>query len=243
MNSQNFTQIPVVMTEPHTCNYLPEQTAHSIFIAPDYPVSNTMHSILLRHGFRRSGDYLYKPSCQKCHACLSSRIVCRDFELTRRLKRIQKKNLDLTTQLHPSSFSDEYFDLYFRYLAHRHQDGGMYPPSIQQFQSFLLSEWCDTRFIEFRLQQRLIAVSVVDFVDDGLSALYTFFDPDFEQRSLGALAILSQIQLCKDNHLDYVYLGYWIEQCQKMRYKQEYQPLELFVDPHWKPYSTVLNNE
>ena len=125
------------------------------------------------------------------------------------------------------------YSLYARYIESRHRDGDMYPPSRQQFDSFLTREWETTHFYCFYDRDQLIAVAVVDVIDNGLSAIYTFFDPDLNARSLGAYAILWQIEEARRLNLGHVYLGYWIRQCRKMAYKVQYRPIELLVNGRW----------
>jgi arginine-tRNA-protein transferase len=132
-------------------------------------------------------------------------------------------------------FSEEHYALYCRYLAARHVGGGMDDPTEESYQNFLLSHWCETSFIEFREEGKLLGVAVTDHVFDGLSAFYTFFDPDYTERSLGTYAILQQISLAKSQNLAWLYLGYWIEDCRKMRYKQAFSALEGYVDRRWQP--------
>lgn len=133
----------------------------------------------------------------------------------------------------PAAFNDEYFDLYQRYLAARHPDGGMDTPEPQNFISFLITDWATTVFYEFRKKDRLLAIAVVDELTDGLSAVYTFFDPNESHRSLGRFAVLVEIELARDQGLNWLYLGYWIADCRKMQYKNEYQPLEYFYQEKW----------
>ena len=133
-----------------------------------------------------------------------------------------------------SKFRQQHFDLYKRYIASRHGDGSMANPTKADYHRFLICDWTETEFIEFRLGKILIAIAVCDITDSGLSAVYTFFDPDYHDRSLGHFAILSQIEESKSRGLDYLYLGYWIKDCNKMSYKKRYKPLEGFIDDYWQ---------
>ena len=136
-------------------------------------------------------------------------------------------------QVRGPELTEENYALYARYITERHRDGDMYPPSREQFASFLLCEWSDTAFIEFRRDEQLIAVAVTDRVEDGLSAIYTFYDPDMHHFSPGVYAILWQIEHARQTGRPHLYLGYWIKQCQKMSYKTDYRPLEMFVGERW----------
>jgi arginine-tRNA-protein transferase len=132
-----------------------------------------------------------------------------------------------------ATFSEAYYDLYRRYITHRHMDGDMYPPSRDQFRSFLLSQWSDTQFLCSYLDDELVSVAVTDVQPRALSAIYTFFDPAHEKRSLGVNSILRQIAYCRSANIPYLYLGYWIRDCLKMSYKTDYRPVELFVNDRW----------
>jgi leucyl-tRNA---protein transferase len=133
----------------------------------------------------------------------------------------------------PAGYDARTYALYARYVSGRHRDGDMYPPSVEQFRSFLLSQWCDTLFVRSWLGDELVAVAVTDRQPDALSAVYTFFDPAEDARGLGVFSILQQIELCRRLGLAHLYLGYWIRDCQKMRYKTDYRPIELFANGAW----------
>lgn len=229
----------LTLVEPHSCSYLDDQLANSIFIDPTTTPSWGQYSQLSRAGFRRSGSHFYRPNCPDCSACKSSRVRASEFRASRRFKRILKRNADLEVTLKPAQFSEEHYRLFKRYIDDRHQDGDMYPATEQQFKDFLCSEQEYSYFAEFRLSEQLIACAVIDVLDDGLSAIYTYFHPEHDQRSLGSLAILWQLGYAQRVGLDYVYLGYWIKNCQKMRYKDQYQPLEVFSEDNWQPLTII----
>lgn len=222
-------------TPPHSCSYLENKKATTLFADPHISYDKRLYSELTLNGFRRSGDYLYRPHCQHCSACQSLRIPVQHFSLSRSQKRIMARNRHLQVSEVAADFNPEHYALYERYINHRHADGDMYPPNPEQYTSFLLSQWSNTVFYEFRQDQTLVALAVVDKLDDGLSAIYTFFDPDYTQHSLGSYAILWQISHCQQHALSHVYLGYWIKSCQKMRYKANYSPAEIFVGDGWRP--------
>jgi arginine-tRNA-protein transferase len=221
------------LTPGHPCSYLPRRQAQTLFLDPRETVTPGLYEALSRQGFRRSGGHLYRPHCRTCQACIPSRIPVADFVPKRRQKRVAAGNADLRVEVVPARFEPEYYELYARYIAGRHQDGDMYPPSTEQFRSFLLSQWCDTLFLCSYLGDSLVAVAVTDQLPGGLSAIYTFFDPDLARRSLGVFSVLEQISLCRRLGLAYLYLGYWIRDCQKMRYKIDYRPIELFTNGTW----------
>ena len=220
-------------TQPHDCSYLAGQQATTLFLDPRHPFDASMYAGLSELGFRRSGEHLYRPHCQNCQACIPARIPTAGFRASRQQKRILKRNHDLSVHAVRPAYREEYYDLYSRYIEQRHADGDMYPPSREQFITFLVSELSFCVFFEFRLQGRLLAVAVTDVLPNGLSAVYTFFDPLEEKRSLGRLAILWQVAEATRRGLPCVYLGYWIRNCRKMSYKSEYRPLELYVNQRW----------
>ena len=144
-----------------------------------------------------------------------------------------RRNSDIDISIMPGRFRDEHFDLYRRYINNRHNEGSMANPSKSDYHRFLICDWTDTLFFEYRLNRILIAVAVCDLTDSGLSAVYTFFDPDYTERSPGHFAILNQIVESRNRDLDYLYLGYWIRDCNKMSYKRRYKPLEAYLNEQW----------
>jgi len=229
----DLSTLKLFATHPHPCSYLDGQEATTVFVDPEAPIGPEIYTQLSQLGFRRSGAHLYRPQCQRCQACISSRIAVTEFKANRSQRRCWQKNQDLT--ISPSSDINtlEHYNLYARYIEQRHQDGDMYPPSEEQYKAFLTSEWNITQFLEFRHQGRLLGVAVCDQLGDGLSAVYTFFDPKEEARSLGKYAILAQIYQAQELGLKYLYLGYWIKECEKMNYKIQYHPLELLINRRW----------
>jgi arginine-tRNA-protein transferase len=229
----DLSQLKLFITHPHPCSYLDDEEAVTLFVDPTVELNVGLYSSLSAAGFRRSGAHLYRPRCPNCQACVPARIPTGVFKYTRQQKRCLKRNADLSVNIASSGSSNEHYQLYERYINLRHSDGDMFPPSREQFDNFLVSEWGDTHHIEFRLDGRLIAVAVCDQMEDALSAVYTYFEPDLPKRSLGVLAILQQIQLAEELGLSHVYLGYWIKNCSKMSYKTDYRPLEVFVEQNW----------
>lgn len=220
-------------TQPHPCSYLPEEQAVTLFLDPQQTIEPDTYSQLSELGFRRSGEHLYRPHCAQCRACVPARIPAADFVPNKQQKRILKRNRDLQVTSRRPVMNEEIYQLYSRYIIARHSDGDMYPPSREQFQSFLVSEDAFCEFNEFRLDGRLLAIAVTDRLNNGLSAVYTFFDPDESSRSLGRYAILWQIEQARQAGLPAVYLGYWIRNCRKMSYKTEYRPLEMLINQRW----------
>jgi arginine-tRNA-protein transferase len=229
----NLAQLRFFATPPHACSYLEDRRATTLFVDPAAEIDNGLYSSLSALGFRRSGRHVYRPHCEGCNACIPVRIPAAEFAPRRVQKRVRRRNSDLEVRITEPRLTEENYALYARYIGARHADGDMYPPSPDQFRSFLLCEWSDTLFAEFRADGELIAVAVTDQVSDGLSAIYTFYDPDQGHRSPGVLALLWQIEYARTLGHPHVYLGYWIRQCQKMSYKTDYRPLEMYVGERW----------
>jgi len=228
-----FNLLSFYATPMHECSYISGREAVTVFADPEFRKSTGLYSVLSRYGFRRSGQHIYRPRCPGCEACVPVRVPVRDFSPRRSQRRALQNNADLTVVPRMAAFHEEHFALYRRYLESRHKGGGMDDPSPKQYMEFLTSEWSQTVFYEFRWQGRLLGVTVADRLEDGLSAVYTFFDPSQGKRSLGVFAILWQISEARRQELDWLYLGYWIREASKMGYKTEYQPLEYFRDGRW----------
>lgn len=221
------------VTPEHICSYLPDKQATTLFADPHFPMNRHLYSQLAGNGFRRSGEYLYKPYCGHCQACVPVRIPVNEFVMRRNQTRIWKQNQDLVVSSHPAVYKDEHFDLYCRYLNARHKGGGMDTTDPDAYMNFLISSWMETVFYEIKLEDRLLAVAVIDCMDDALSAVYTFYDPDFSKRSLGIFSILFEIREAARLGRDWLYLGYWIAACSKMNYKSRFRPVEFLRDNHW----------
>lgn len=220
-------------TPPYACSYLPGREAMTLFADPNARKDSSMYAALSAHGFRRSGEHLYRPRCQTCHACVPVRIPVAEFLPRRSQRRTWEMNRELVVIARPAQYLDEHYALYERYVAGRHAGGGMDHPTPESYMDFLTSSWAETLFFEFRDGERLVSVAVADRMEGALSAVYTFYDPDLPERSLGRHAILFATQYAWERGLKWLYLGYWIEGCRKMRYKSEYQPLEYYVDGAW----------
>jgi arginine-tRNA-protein transferase len=226
--------IRLLKTLPHACGYFAERTAQNLVIDPLATDLPRVYEHALTRGFRRAGGHIYRPACMRCQACVPSRIPVAEFRPDRSQRRNAKRNTDLTVQEEPARFSDECFDLYGRYLGARHRGGGMDDADRDDFERFLISPWSSTRFLCLRDRDRLLAVAVTDVTRFGLSSVYTFFDPDADQRGLGTYAIQCQIEWTRRLGLPHLYLGYWIEGHRKMHYKARFRPLELLRGQHWE---------
>jgi len=226
-------EITLYQTAPHQCSYRNDQLASTLFVDPELKVTPEILTYLSQRGFRRSGEYIYLPNCETCSACISTRLPVTLFTPNRIQKRVWKRNQDLAITLTEPQLTDEIYDLYQRYIETRHADGDMYPATKEQYQSFLVESYVDSFFLEFRLKRRLVAVAVTDILTNAYSAVYTFFEPELTQRSLGVYSLLAQIEHTKKAAFDHLYLGYWVKQCRKMNYKLQYRPIELLVNDQW----------
>lgn len=229
----SLSNLKVFATHPHQCSYLDEEQATTLFIDPEAEMTDELYNALAEAGFRRSGPHIYRPHCERCSACIPARIPVQQFTMKRKQRKIWNRNTDLVVEEIPDIRDREFFDLYCRYINERHYDGDMFPPSREQYEGFLSNDFGMTKFVSFRDRNQLLAVAVIDIMDTGLSAIYTFYEPNESRRSLGCYAILWQIEYAKAMNLPYVYLGYWIKECRKMQYKIEYRPLQLLINRKW----------
>ncbi len=222
-------------TPPHSCSYLPEREAITLFADPAAHPDRRLYSTLSDYGFRRSGRYIYRPACPGCRECVPVRIPVERFRPRRSQRRCTRINADLVVEMRPARFREEEYRLYQRYIEARHPGGGMETDSPEQYMAFLTSDWSETRFVAFREPSgRLLMVAVVDRLERGYSAVYTFYEPTERSRGLGTWAVLWEIELCRREALPWLYLGYWIEDSRKMRYKAEFRPQERFHEGRWR---------
>ncbi|QPK65542.1 arginyltransferase [Methylomonas sp. LL1] len=229
--------VPLWLTAKQDCSYLDDRLSQSAVIDPDFTMDTLLYSRLIEQGFRRSGDQVYKPHCNGCQACVPTRIPVAAFRANRKQRRCARRNAETQIVVKTPEFNERHFDLYRRYQIARHDKTSENEISREDYLHFLTSSWCDTWFVEFLIEGRLAAIAVVDALDNALSAVYTFFDPAFDHFSPGVLAVLWQIDSARQLGLDYVYLGFWVKDCRKMRYKIEYQPLEGLIGRQWQPIS------
>ena len=220
-------------TAPRPCAYLAERDAISVFADPEAQLSPDIYNKLAHFGFRRSGDRLYVPACPGCSECIPVRIPVAQFKRSRNQQRVWSRNRDLRSRVLEPVYREDHFRLYARYLESRHAGGGMEDPTPEEYLQFLTSNWCDTQFMEFSLDGQPVAVAVTDRLQHAHSAVYTFFDPGLQRRSLGTLAILQQIELARTADCDWLYLGYWIAGSRKMRYKTRFRPIQAYREGHW----------
>lgn len=232
------SEIALYLSGEHPCSYLPGLRSRTLFVDPLARMDGARYQLLLEHGFRRSGSHIYRPECEGCRRCVPLRIPVAEFTPNRSQRRNASINGDLTLIEQPARFQWEHYGLYEAYLRRRHPGGGMSQDlSPESYHDFLIRPWGgETVLLELRLENRLAAVAVTDLLPQSLSAVYTFFDPDFSRRALGTCAVLSQITRARASRRDHLYLGYWIEECHKMSYKDQYRPLQAFLAGHWQGF-------
>jgi len=229
----------------HPCSYLPGLIARNAVVDPEYEMTPDIYDYLIKSGFRRSGEQVYRPYCHTCEECVTTRIPVDDFKRSRSQKRNWKLNKDLVVKINNDGFRDDYLPLYQTYLSSRHES-----QDFEGVEKFLVADWCDIQFIEFysvdnthQAVESLIGVAVIDTVKSGFSAVYTFFDPEQDGRSLGVYAVLWQIEYAKQQNLEYVYPGFWIKNCRKMNYKTRFQPIEGLIKGNWIALEKSTNME
>lgn len=225
-----------LITPDHPCSYLDDREAITLFVDPTETMNADKYSRLAQLGFRRSGEHVYRPHCTLCNECKLVRVRAKDFVFSRSQQRILRKNRELKVKWLDAVYEDEHFALYQKYMRHRHPDSSMADDDPLHYTHIMKASWCPTRLAEFRLHGRLIAIAITDWLENGLSAVYTYFEPELASHSLGTFAILSQINTARDENLDYVYLGYWIQSCQKMSYKIRFNALEIFNGHGWQQH-------
>lgn len=241
MTDQSRTRFPqFYITSPQPCPYLPGRYEKKVFthLLGEEPVS--LNNMLSQAGFRRSQNIAYRPACENCQACISVRVIVDEFDPRRTFRRILARNADLRTGLMPAVATDEQYDLLRQYLDTRHAEGGMAEMSRLDYVAMVEDTTVATRVVEYRataesgIEAPLAAAALTDTLDDGLSMVYSFYDPDQTSRSLGTFMVLDHIERARALGLPYVYLGYWVDGSRKMSYKTRFSPLEALYPEGWR---------
>ncbi|UUM29748.1 arginyltransferase [Vibrio japonicus] len=230
--SSDLQHIRIGLTDSHPCSYLSGKQER-VAVALDPAMHSTAnYELLLANGFRRSGNTIYKPHCDKCSACEALRVSVADFIPSKSQKRISSKarNFEWVLKTH---MDEGWFELYSRYIEERHRTGTMYPPQQDEFAQFSQCAWLNTQYLHVYDNDKLIAIAVTDVLSHSASAFYTFYDPDYEL-SLGTLAVLLQLEYCKNEGKQWLYLGYQIDECPAMNYKVRFQRHQRLVNQRWQ---------
>jgi len=234
MNDLPLNKLQFYSTAPYPCSYLPDRNARSQVATPAHVIDKRVYSRLVESGFRRSGSFTYRPHCDKCKACIPVRIRAHEFAPNRTQRKVWRTHSNLVATPLPLRFLPEHYELYQRYQSARHSSGGMDEDSQEQYSHFLLQSHVQTYMVEFRDQSVLKMVSIIDELQDGLSSVYTFFEPDDLQASYGVYNVMWQVQQCLLGGQQHLYLGYLIHECRKMSYKAQFSALEGFREGRWR---------
>lgn len=232
------------LTAPSPCPYLPGQEERKVFTHLVGERARELNDLLTHGGFRRSQSIAYRPACEACRACVSVRVIAKDFRPSRSMRRIEERNSDVIGELLRPTPTSEQYSVFRAYLDARHRDGGMADMTVLDYAMMIEDSHVDTRLIEYRMRGpdsgftgrgrgRLLAMALTDVLNDGLSMVYSFFDPEVSDRSLGTLMILDHIARARKLKLPYVYLGYWVPGSRKMDYKARFLPQERLMPSGW----------
>jgi len=234
LNDLPLQRLQFYVTAPYSCGYLENRQAQSLMATPTQLIDTPMYSDLIQMGFRRSGNFTYRPHCENCNACVPVRLLVDSFQPSRSQRRAWKQHVNLTTTAQGLDFSEEHYALYCAYQRSRHSGGGMDADDRNQYRNFLMQSSVDSVLVEFREEGALRMVSVVDCLTEGLSAVYTFYDCNQPSASYGTFNVMWLAEWCRTRKRPYLFLGYWIADSRKMAYKTKFMPLEGLVKGEWQ---------
>lgn len=228
-------QLPFFLTAPTPCPYLADRLERKVFTKIEPGDGAALNDALTHVGFRRSQSILYRPACERCSACRSARIPVGELQLSRSLRRTLKRNAHLTREIKPAEATPEQYSLLTRYLDTRHGEGDMAGMDFFEFASMVEDGAQRTDIVEYRDEDGfLVAAALVDELSDGYSMVYSFFEPDLADHSLGGFMILDNVRRAQEDALSFVYLGYWVPGSPKMHYKARFRPLEILDPTGWR---------
>jgi arginine-tRNA-protein transferase len=222
------------ITTKYSCGYINGQDAQSLVATPYKNINGQNYNSLISRGFRRSGQYVYKPNCKNCSACIPIRILASSYIVSRSQKRLKKYLNKLSVKVLPLTFNEEHYNLYVDYQNNRHRNNSENEDDIADYNDFLIKSNVNSKLVEFRLNNQLKMVTIIDIINDGISAVYTFYDCNDQKLSLGTMSIIWLLNLCAKENLSFLYLGYWIYESQKMKYKTNFKPYELMIEGVWQ---------
>jgi arginine-tRNA-protein transferase len=234
LNDFSSSRLQFYTTASYPCSYLPNKLARSQVATPSHLIDTYTYSELVQIGFRRSGAFTYRPYCDNCKACIPVRVVVNDFFPNHTQRRVWKRHQNLIATKHDLYYHPDHYALYLHYQMQRHCGGNMDHDSREQYQNFLLQSNINSKLVEFHENGQLRIISIIDELPDGISSVYTFFDPDSQGTSFGTHSILWQIQQCRTRGLPYLYLGYWIKASRKMEYKANFKPIQGLINRKWQ---------
>jgi arginyl-tRNA--protein-N-Asp/Glu arginylyltransferase len=223
------------LTAPSPCPYLGGKEERKVFTHLVGERAPELNNILTQGGFRRSQSIAYRPACEGCRSCVSVRVVAKDFRPSQSMRRIARRNADVVSDMRIAVPTSEQYAIFRAYLDSRHRDGGMADMTVLDYAMMVEDSHIETRIIEYRLREsgELVAMALTDVLSDGLSMVYSFFEPDLSARSLGTLMVLDHISRAQRMGLSYVYLGYWVRGSRKMDYKGRFLPQERLMPEGW----------
>ena len=236
MTDQRNTRVPQFFLTPGgPCPYLPGKIERKVFARLTGTLAQPLSEALTHSGFRRSQSIAYRPACEGCRACVSVRVVAKDFRPSQSMRRIARRNADVVSDMRIAVPTSEQYAIFRAYLDSRHRDGGMADMTVLDYAMMVEDSHIETRIIEYRLREsgELVAMALTDVLSDGLSMVYSFFEPDLSARSLGTLMVLDHISRAQRMGLSYVYLGYWVRGSRKMDYKGRFLPQERLMPEGW----------